>query len=187
MSIANITKDDICKIIGNQDKKVGEFILEHFIFVDRNESKKNVIHISDKGMGGGISKKITNISLNWKKLIIDGSESIITIFGVSVYPILIPLAALVVWNKFYALMDIRLTELHAIMIFSLWKKYNDDDDNNFSTLKILQIVNDNLFTFNKPKIDVIQTNKILQDLLEIGCIKKVEENKFTLQEEVIIE
>lgn len=74
------------------------------------------ITMSSSGMGGGRSSKSGNIRLNWKKLFVEGPESILVIAGASQIPFLIPIAGLVVWNKALSLMNIEIDERHAAVI-----------------------------------------------------------------------
>lgn len=62
-----------------------------------------LLTIRQGGMGGGSSIKPGNIILNWRKLLIDGAESVLTIMGAASIPWMIPLAGIVVWNSVYSL------------------------------------------------------------------------------------
>jgi hypothetical protein len=81
---------------------------------------------SGSGIGGGRSKKAGNVILNWRKLLSDVPENLLTVAGVAMSHYLIPLAALAVWNKVRGVMGVNLNESQAIVIASLW----DLKDNN---------------------------------------------------------
>lgn len=136
--------------------------------------------IKPGGVGGGRSLKPGNIWLNWKKLLIVGSESILTIAGAASVPWLIPLAGLVVWNKVWSLLTIEIDERHAAVIWTLWK--NRDKEDRIEHDKILNLVNEELIKYNRLPMDEKELNNILSDLEKMECIEKDEKNKWWLRE-----
>ena len=76
---------------------------------------------------GARSLKLGNIWLNWRRLLIDGAESILTITGATSIPWLIPLAGLIIWNKVWSLLNIEMDERHAVVIWVMWS--NRDKEN----------------------------------------------------------
>jgi hypothetical protein len=132
----------------------------------------------------GRSLKPGNIRLNWKKLLLDGSEAILTIVGVVAIPWLILLAGLIIWNKVYSLLNIEIEERHAGVIWTMWK--NKDKDNCIGNDVILDLVNKELQKYDRPTMNQEELDGILTDLNRMRCIKK-EDNKWWLHEWVDIE
>ena len=130
---------------------------------------------------GARSSKPGNIWLNWRKLLIDGAESILTITGAAIVPWLIPLAGLIVWNKVWSLLNIEIDERHAVVIWVMWR--NRDKENCIKEREILDAVNDELKKYNRPEMSPKELEDILKDLEKMECIEKIQdENKWWLRE-----
>ena len=66
----------------------------------------------------------------------------------------------------------------------MWINY--DKQETFSKKSILKMMNKKLTELKKQKINYVQIDNILQDLLEMDCIKKSEDDEFLLIEKVNI-
>lgn len=180
-----ITQEDICHLISNQDKQIGKLLLENFISeIDNDVKKRSLLSIPENGAGRGVSRKIKNISLNWKKLLVEGSDSILIVAGATAFPVLIPLAALVAWNKLYSLMDIEINELHATLLFAMWSDKNNEKP--FKKETILNITNLQLIKQNKNAVVMSKISTLLDDLILIECIIKTSDDEYLLQEKINI-
>lgn len=177
--------DIVRNIIATYSPIAGELakkIVDSFCVITPPETddRMYIITIKSGGIGGGRSLKPGNIWLNWKKLLIDGSESILTIVGSASVPWLIPLAGLVVWNKVWSLLTIEIDERHAAVIWTLWK--NRDKENRIEHDKILNLLNEELIKYNRLPMDEKELNNILSDLEKMECIERDEKNKWWLRE-----
>lgn len=137
-------------------------------------------HNKGRGLGGGSSTKPGNIWLNWKKLLVAGSESILTFIGAVAVPWLIPLAGLVVWNKIWSMLTIEISERHAVVIWTMW--LNKDSENCIEHRLILNLVNQELLKYNRPQMNQQELDEVLKDLEKMECIEKTEGNKWWLRE-----
>lgn len=178
-------REVIKSLVYNHTSNAGEFserLIESFCVIKPPEIAMTLDFITMKpgGIGGGRSSKRGNIRLNWRKLIVDGSESILTITGAASIPWLIPLAGLVVWNKVWSLLSIEISERHAAVIWIMWN--NRDGDNHVQGNKILDLVNEEVLKYNRPMMDEMELKVILKDLEKMHCIKKTDGNKWWLRE-----
>ncbi|MBC7129302.1 MAG: hypothetical protein H5T45_06200 [Thermoplasmatales archaeon] len=177
---------DIVKgVIQNYDiqnkEEISSGIINHFLKITppEMELRMELIIIRQGGVGGGRSTKPGNIWLNWRKLLVEGSESILTVAGAIAVPWLIPLAGLVVWNKICSMLTIEITERHAVVIWTMW--LNKDSENCIKGDVILNLVNKELSKYNRPKMNRRELHRILKDLKEMKCIEE-EGNKWWLRE-----
>jgi len=144
------------------------------------ELRIEFLTIRSGGLGGGSSTKPGNIWLNWRKLLVDGSESILTVIGALAEPWLISLAGLVVWNKIWSMVTVEISERHAVVIWTMW--LYRDSENCIEDQLILDLVNKELLKYNRPEMNRQELNMILEDLKKMECIEETEENKWWLRE-----
>jgi len=177
-------------IIQNYDiqnkTEISSRIINHFLDITppEMELRLELITIREGGVGGGSSTKPGNIWLNWRELLVDGSESILTIVGAVAIPWLIPLAGLVVWNKIWSAVTIEITERHAAVIWAMWK--NRDVENCIKDEVILDLVNKELSVYNRSEMGRRELDRILKEIEKMECIERTGENKWWLREWVKI-
>ena len=180
----------------NKDEIV-ENIFEEFVDVtqpkieihsDRNSENNNMMGYITFFKGwdtrGVVSVKPGNILLNWKKLLIDSAESILTLYGLKSNPWLISLAGLIIWNRIYSLLNIKLSERHAVVIWVMWR--NRDEYDSIENKCIKKYVNEELKNFKMKEMSEEELSEILNDLQKMKCIKKYGD-KYRLVEKVKIE
>ncbi len=182
--ILEIAKNTIAPHFSNPEQ-LSTKIIDYFCEITPPEiDTTTTIHIicdiKPGGLGGARSSKPGNIWLNWRKLLIDGSESILTIVGAVAVPWLIPLAGLIVWNKVWSLSSIKIDERHAAVIWTMWK--NRHEENCIKNDKVLDLVNKDLSKYNRPMMNGKELKDILKDLEEMECIEGTEENRWWLRE-----
>jgi uncharacterized protein YlbG (UPF0298 family) len=185
-------------------EKISSIIIDHFVdditppetehFVDDitpSETKLlSKLVIGPIGIGGGKSIKPGNILLNWRKLLVGVSDTILTVAeagagtgtGAVAMPWLIPFAGLVVLDKILSLLTIEITERHAAVIWTIWS--NRDPKDCVEGKAILKLVNKELKKYNLPKMNQKELDTILEELKKLKCIKEIEENKWCLREKV---
>ncbi len=165
-------------------QKLAEEVINNYCVITEPEYQYDTtIHnltMNNGGMGGGSSRKPGNIWLNWRKLLIDGIDSIILAAGVIENSLLIPLAAILIWNKLWSEAKIEIDERHAVVIYAMWK--NCDKEYNINQDKILISVNEQLSKYGKPKMKNKELEDILIGLDKMQCIEKKKENKYWLRE-----
>jgi len=178
---------DIVKgVIQNYDiqnkEEISSRIVNHFSNITPPEMDltTHFITIRQGGLRGGSSTKPGNIWLNWRKLLLGASESILTVAGAVAVPWLIPLAGLVVWNKIWSVSIVDITERHAVVIWIMW--LNKDLENCVKGRAILNLVNKELSEYNRPKMNRRELDMLLEDLKKMKCIEETEKNKWRLRE-----
>ncbi len=129
----------------------------------------------------GSSIKPGNILLNMRKLLIDSSEIGLTIAGVIATPYLIPLAALIVWNKVWSNIKIDLDENHAMTIKLMWEN-RDTERNWIEEEKSFRLFNQYLKSKNRNEILIDDFKKILSNLESMKCIEKSGDTNWWLRE-----
>lgn len=140
----------------------------------------DMVTIARASQGGrGRSVKPGNILLNWKKVIEFVPEGILTITGATANPWMYALAALVVWNRVWSLLQIEITEAHAVVIWSMWT--NRDKDNRIEEEKLLRVVNMSLASTQREPMHHSELHNILMELEKLQCIKPLE-GKWWLRE-----
>lgn len=192
--IVELAKDVVINNIPRNVKENSNFsvyeisskITDYFVRIDlfSLDAGSRSIFVGPGGMGGGTSKKAGNVLLDWKELFVICSDSALTLAGAVSIPLLIPLAALVVWNKFYSLTNIQITERTAAVIWTMWK--NRDAKNCIENEKILDLINVELLNYNRPKMVQDELKTIIKDLEDMKCIKEIDKNMWQLIERVVI-
>jgi hypothetical protein len=179
--IKDIVRGVIDGRIDNVDK-FSDNLVSHFCEITPPEidTTMHLMTIKPGGMGGGRSSKPGNIWLNWRKLLVDGSESILTVVGAVSIPWLIPFAALVVWNKICSLCNLEISERHAAVVWTMWQ--NRDETNCVEPSAIAKLVNTELLKYNRPKMNKKELNAILEDLKNVQCIEISDDGKLWLRE-----
>ena len=178
----NIAKLSLLKYNIENIDEISKRIVDEFADISPPEIDTTIHFVTMKHWSRGAkSSKPGNIWLNWRKLLIEGAESILTITGVVSFPWLTPLAGLIVWNKVWSLLNIKIDERHAVVIWVMW--HNRDEENCIEEEKILGLVNEELEKYNRPKMSQKELEDILKDLEEMQCIEKIQDkNKWWLRE-----
>nr|WP_319570033.1 hypothetical protein [uncultured Draconibacterium sp.] len=127
------------------------------------------------------SIKAGNIVLNMKKLLIDSAEIGLTIAGVVATPYLIPLAALLIWNKVWSNIKIDLGENQAIAIKLMWENRNIKD-NTIEESDVFYLFNQYLKSKNRNELVIEDFKRVLNDLEKMKCIEKKDSTRWWLRE-----
>jgi hypothetical protein len=180
--LTDIVKDVIQSYDIQNKEKIASEIIDHFLNITppEMELRMEILTLKQGGVGGGSSTKPGNIWLNWRKLLVEGSESILTFIGAVAVPWLIPFAGLVVWNKIWSMLTIEITERHSVVIWTMW--LNRDSENCIEGQLILDLVNKELSKYNRPQMNQQELDMLLKDLEKMKCIEKTEGNKWWLRE-----
>lgn len=133
------------------------------------------------GIGGAKSIKPGNILFNWKKLFTLSASSTFSTLSASAHPYLIPLAALMIWIHLWSQMNIKLSERHAALIWSLWT--NCRDNLSMKVEDLLEALNENFARYDRPNVKSTELLSLIDDLEKIRCLK-VRQNVIWLTENV---
>jgi hypothetical protein len=109
-TIQNCSSTNNEKLTGSELEEITEKVANHFLRTiplhPEGGGQSFRITIRSGGIGDGSSIKAGNIWLNWKHVLIEGSESILSIAGAVAVPWLVPLAGLVVCNRIWSLLRV---------------------------------------------------------------------------------
>jgi hypothetical protein len=176
-------KNSITSEISGLSDNDANLIIEKYcrITEPKSENPTTEFLTIDSKKKKGSSIKPGNIFLNMRKLIIDSSEIGLTIAGVAAQPYLIPLAALVIWNKVWSRIKIDLDESHAMTIKLMWEN-RDKERNWIEEEKAFRLYNDYLESLNRNTIVLREFQSILSDLERMKCIEKTGNGIWWLRE-----
>lgn len=140
------------------------------------------ITINRAGAGGGSSTKAVNIILDWRKLMVEGSEIVLAVAGVAAKPWLIPLVGIVIWKKVYSLSTVRISERHAFVLWVVWKYHYSTKI--FSWDGLTENLAQEIKVSDQPELSDIELRSILTNLEEMRCLKRSDHNLWVLCETI---
>jgi len=100
--------------------------------------------------------------------------------GAIAVPVLIPFAALSLWNKFCAHSTIPLSREQATAIFAMW--HRKDANHKIKKPRALEEINVLLAVFKLPALDDGELDVILRDLVALDCIELNADGEIWLRE-----
>ncbi len=164
-------------------QEISQIVIDNFCSVEPPEIESNAaktrgISFKHDTLGKVTSAKSVkpgNISLNWKKLLLSGAESTFHTMACISNPILIPLAAIIIWNKIWTNLQIDLDQRHATVLWTMW--HNCDNNKKIDKIDLLSLVNEECQKFNIPILHEKELSDICHDLERIKCIEDVDQSK----------
>jgi len=163
---------DVAAILDPVDAHLAGLIVEAFCQMTPPLEPPRMIHMitaQSGGLGGGETTKPGNLRLNWHKLVRSCGDMVLTAAGVAAHPVLIPFAALSLWNKYWTHATIPLSREQATALFAMWSR--KDSKNRITRDVAIAAVNDLLAVFKLPLIDQKQFDVIERDLTHLRCIE----------------
>ncbi len=142
------------------------------------------LSIRPGGVGSGASLKAGNVILDWKKLLVEGSESLFAIVGATAMPWLIPFVGLVVLNRVHSLLKVEISERHAAVVWTMWS--HAGAQRVFEPDELLTLVNQEVVTFDRPIFSEQELETVLTELEKMRCIEKADAGAWRLREKVVI-
>lgn len=128
-----------------------------------------MITLHSGGRRGGNSRKPGNIVLNWRRLVQDSADLVLTGAGVVATPWLIPLAALSIFNKLWAHSSIDVSREQAACLFAMW---HHRDENNRIEIDRAHSESAALFeVFTWPSLGRAEFDAVLHDLVQMRCVE----------------
>lgn len=170
----------------DKSQEISDLLMENYITITppMEEVMTYLITLSSVGgRGGGNSVKPGNIILNWKKLLVDSADSLLTGAGAVAFNALIPFAALVIWNKLVKHNKIRVEEPHAIVISALWQ-IKDPYSKQVLGEDLLDRINTTIAQYNLQPFIQSDIDSILNDLEALSSLRRNSDGSLTLLEEV---
>ena len=163
---------DVASHLDPADHAVAERIVDAFCQLTPPMERPPVIHmitLQSGGLQGGATTKPGNLRLNWNRFVRDCGDMVLTAAGVVTAPILIPFAALSLWNKYWTHATITLSREQATALFAMWTR--KDDENRIATDAAMAALNELLTVFKLPLIDDAEFDVIKRDLVRLRCIE----------------
>ena len=143
------------------------------------DTRMDLVILQPGGFGGARSRKAGNILLNWRRLILGASESILAAAGLT-QPWLIPLAALVIWNTLWSTIDIAIDEHHAAVLWALWSLR--DKNNHVRKTSLPVRVNERLAEHRQAALTPKQVQQSIADLERMKCLESADSDVIWLRE-----
>lgn len=132
-----------------------------------------LITMEKGGRGGGISRRLVNVKLNFKKLVTFSAEAILGIVGTLTNPILLVLAGIVLLDKFSSLIEYKYSEEYAAVIWTMWT-YRDPTTNLIEHEKIFPLLQGELEKYKMSPMDKRDCYHIIRKLeTKYHCIERV--------------
>jgi hypothetical protein len=139
-------------------------------------------NILDPDIQGGVSVKAGNIRVDMRRLLVAGAQTTRDVVATVKSPWLLPLTALILWDRLWSLLSIEITDKEASVIWTMWM--NCDERRTISEAGLLESVNQ----LRESKEHGPLTGQELQDALErlakMGCIapSKADPSRWWLSE-----
>jgi hypothetical protein len=135
---------------------------------------------SGGGSRGGETRKPGNIFLNWRNLLGDLPDAVLTVAGAANTPYLIPLAALSIWNKLWSHSSIPLTPEMATTLVAMWQHRRGDD--RINRTEAFEKTNLLLDSYKLQPLSTADFEILLNGLADLQCIEFDDNDDLWLRE-----
>lgn len=116
------------------------------------------------------SRKLVNVSLNWKSFWVKSPEIVVGTAAISsMQPWLILFGALCIAKMLFDLTEIELSHRHGIVMQAMWKQYAESQI--IAEDEALITANGALKKAGFPQLNAEKFAEILNDLHKIGCLE----------------
>ena len=140
----------------------------------------DLITVRQGGRKGGQTRKPGNIRLNWRKLLCETPDFVLTGAGSIDHPWLIPLAALSILTKLWAHARVELTKEQATCLVAMWHRC--DNTHRIAFNKAYESSIELFSVYKWPAITLEQFSAILLDLEQLRCLKNTKNSSIWLRE-----
>lgn len=159
-------------LLDQQDSGFAEHLVDAFCQLSPPLWKMpdmQLVTLHSGGLRGGETRKLGNLQFNWRRLVGESPDMILTLIGTLAVPALFPLAALSLWNKYVIHSSVTLSREQATALFAMWTRR--DRKNRISRSDALNAVNDLVAVFKLPSVDADEFSITLNDLVHLKCIE----------------
>lgn len=156
-----------------QDEHLAERIVDSFCQLTPPKDPPVLMHLInlyDFGARGGDTRKPGNLRLNWKKLFGELGDIVLNATGAIAVPLLIPFAALSLWNKLWSHSSIPLSREHATALYAMWQ--GRDTNNRIGETNAHEKTGLLFQLYQWPSIELHAFTLILRDLESLQCIER---------------
>jgi hypothetical protein len=175
--------EEVSKLLDERDAHLAPRLVEAFCALTPPQDPPIVFHLltaRSGGLRGGETRKPGNIRFNWRKLYQELGDMILNAAGAIAVPVLIPFAALSLWNKFWTHATIPLSREQATAIFAMW--HRKDANHKIAKPRALEEINALLVVFKLPPLDEAELEVILRDLAALECVEVAADGEIWLRE-----
>lgn len=154
-------------------QKAATEIIDNFIKItppEREDLRMDFILLRQGGRGGGRSVKPGNLLLDMRKLMTAIASGVLTTVGIVGAPWTAPFAALLLWDRLWAGLNIEINEREAILLWVMWN--NRDLNNQVFEEGLIEKVNAALESNGRPSISKQQMEDSLETLSKITAIER---------------
>lgn len=174
---------EVAKLLDEKDAHLAARLVDAFCALTPPKDPPITWHLitaHSGGLRGGETRKPGNIRFNWRKLYQELGDMVLNTAGAIAVPVLIPFAALSLWNKFQAHATIPLSREQATAIFAMW--HRKDANHKIGKARALEEINVLLAVFKLPSLDHGELDVILRDLAALDCIEVAADGQIWLRE-----
>ncbi len=184
MSLYDPFKTDYTIISDEKAEEIANFIINKYCQFTPPESVSGAITTGNGGIGGGTGTKPGNISFNLSNMAEHSAYPEIAIGAAIASPFITIFTILKILTFLRSSMTINLTDRHTAIVWTM-STYNNISY--FNKTQLLELVNQELANNNRHPMTQQELDTLLKELEEHKCIKKVDTDKWALEEKVEIE
>ncbi len=135
---------------------------------DSGQVEIRMITMSDLGVGGGRSRRVGNVRLNWRPLFEAGASLMLALPAAVKVPWTAPFVGLLALSRLISAMDIPITEREAMVAWVLWQAR---DPGNGLPKNLLQAVNHHMQRTGRPLLSAQVLLDSLRMLEGVGFVE----------------
>jgi hypothetical protein len=124
----------------------------------------------DPDLGGGDSVKPGNIRLDMRRLLVAGGQTVRDIAGTVKLPWLLPMTALILWDRIWSLLRITITDKEACVVWIMWM--NCGEDRTVPEAILLPKVNEDRAQHGHAPLSEKELAEALATLEKMRCIQR---------------
>jgi hypothetical protein len=123
---------------------------------------------------GAESIKPGNIRVDMQRLLVAGAQTVRDIASTIRMPWLSPMTALILWDRLYSLLRIKIEEKEACVIWVMWM--NCDQERTVEHAVLLPKVNENRNQYGHAPLSEQELSKALSTLERMRCIERLRDD-----------
>ena len=183
LSLYNPIEPDYTIISDEKAEEIANFIINKYCQFTPPESFSGATTTENGGIGGGTGTKPGNISFNLRNMAEHSAYPEIAIGAAIASPFITIFTILKLLTFLRSSMTINLTDRHTAIVWTM-STYNNISY--FDKTQLLELVNQELANNNRSPMKQQELDTLLNELEEHKCIKKVDTDKWVLEEKVEI-
>ena len=167
--------------------KMATSIIQHYVSIDNTHDeeslcKHDVIYIGGSGRKVAISKKVTNIIVNWKKVALDAGKGLVEGHLCDWTGVTLLLVVLGFCIDLYGHTEVELSEEHVRVFQALW--YNRNGVGVIDSINVQAAITHYLLENDLNVIPLNRIDNILNDLQNLRSIRYLQNGDLQVIEEL---